>query len=283
MDDERGNVGAGAGGEGGRPLEEGGAGGEAEDAGIPDIDCDPVGTVTLFDCNVELCTPADIRTVTEQVDIEGFYADLREILSAWVDESCFERCEPTIPYQCVDDGRQEECKSATCMAGTCTTSRGYMKYSITDEYDDYETEGFSSSSEIIQEEIIIRPPPGEESFSEIVFSRVQRIEWYYGVWDETDFSISWVGLLRPDWPRDFSGWFYFANDQHDGGERVLKVRNAGCDLYYGDGFDWELAVDGQTLSVDCTYIQPIRCHADLNQQCLGEVDRDTFEIIGPCP
>lgn len=258
--------------------------GDREGAGGSAVqDCAPLGSVTPFDCNVELCAPSDMRTVSEAIDISALHDELRALLLEWVDESCLEECEPTMEEECVETGATRECESATCTAGACTTRRrAFMEYSKLHTTSSYYEDEFEEWSSTTTESIIIRPA-GDESFSEITYHRKHSVlDGWFEQPDSTDVSVVWKGTLRPDWPSDFNGDFSFHTDVCQ--ESGWEMHAASCDAtYFEDCQERSLTREDQRLSVDSKFEDGDELwFGYMNGECLGEVDPETLEIVGPC-
>lgn len=281
------------GGSGGAPATGGAAGaadtGAAGAAGaqdrdmIPVPDCDGVESVSLFDCNVELCLPVDVRTVSTSIDLEAFDAKLRELLFEWVDESCFETCEPPV------GDYDPEYYLYECYEAECTTDRGAtLSYSLFGESACYE--GCDNGYENTTEHIHVQPPSDEAGWTEVEYIKTSSASFsdYRDSWVET-LSVSWTGSLRPNWPSDFAGELersLLSYLETDGGSG-WSVQNAGCEVEYSEWDDPYGVFKGATLTRGDQALtvsgetQPWLGY--MNDECIGAVHPSTFELIGPCP
>ncbi len=260
-----------------------------EDASTPGEACEPVGEVSLFDCNVELCVPADIVAVEEHIDPEQFHLTLQEILSAWIDESCFEVCEPSFEETCDE---YQDCESATCTEADCTTDRGaILSYTQTEHRESgslHENRSYTA-----RQTVAIEPASGDATFSQLSYTLNRSIRSDDEHTTREDrVRVSWVGTLRPDWPSDFSGEFEIWEDDYYP-EFRWEIQHERCDMaYYRDDFS---DVVGSVLSRSVTrgdqslWVGTYRVDGaewpvgTLNDECLGEVDPQTLELVGPCP
>lgn len=267
----------------GTQTEYAGAAGEPNDE-QPVVECDAVGMVTPFECEAELCAPADLLTVVEQIDPEALFSDLRAILDPWIDESCLQQCEPSFEEECTDNGTELVCESAACQEADCTTSRAaHMEYSRTETYGFTWSDDYEGGSTETREHVVIRPAAGDEGWSELELSWRQSDTFDHGRWIANSISVSWVGVLRPDWPSDFSGEFSFSGNGAE--ESAWEMQAPACSMSYRHYRDfWSLAREDQLLEVRCASSGlGGACHAELDAVCLGEVDPDTFEVVGACP
>jgi hypothetical protein len=271
------------------------------DAGTDDYQFKP-----LFECPASANEPADLLIykdypVDEEVD--AFFDMVWGTAMAWVPESCIVDCTPTPP--------DIECKEASC-----TTDAGVtVEYSWRDT-GIYDPDGpdagvylASSSTETVS----VTLPEGSEAWNSLSASRELTLvvdSFMSEAWlPSRDHSASWTGTLLPQLPPDSS---VVSNDvtglpddsctmeaasvmwSHTGCTIDYRINECDWGDYYascGYGLKSSIDVDNGTnkVGVDITHGIDIDDTGGcgyfgfVDDECVGEIDPDSWEVIGPCP
>jgi hypothetical protein len=252
----------------------GGDGSDGDSDGDTDTDYVP-GEYGLFDCPEQVQVPVEAVVYRDVNAFVAFYDQVHAVVAPWIDESCF--------GPCAEPGDFDECIEASCVTEAGATLEYEFKQAGVegdyDIWDQYTT-------------IVVIPPEGESWTS----AELNLHRHGYGDGDEysgtTDaFSLQWSGTLQEDFPDDFevSGERYTGWDD-DGSYLAGEWHHSGCDVsvdrfgMYSASWITDIEVDGHTVRVEPVgnESQPEGYNGFVDGECVGDVDYETWELVGPC-
>lgn len=233
----------------------------------------------LFECADCVAVPADVfeyKDYSDGGEVTAFFDGVWEMAMKWFDERCLEECEITPP-------------EVECLIADCITDAGAEI-----EYSYKESKGYLGDYDVatvINESVTVTPPGGGEPWEQISASKEMHSESSVDVSyiSVTHYFLEWNGTLHPAWPSDYQVNLVIEKSADDVSDyRSIDWSHETCDLIsewtshsHIELTTYRLVMNENTVNVTSRDDKQ-NWNGWVNNECVGKVDPETWEIIGEC-